>query len=76
VNGKQRARWYADIISDVQRLRKKAHGHGDTQPLDAALTKLFEARTVALAEIPDEEDNEEESGVSGTSVPKDGEHVG
>ena len=59
MNGKQRARWYADLISDAQRLRKMAHGHGDALPLDAALSKLFEARTLALAEMPEDDDDKE-----------------
>ena len=54
MNGKQRARWYSDLISDAQRLRKMAHGHGDALPLDVVLSKLFDARTLALTEIPDQ----------------------
>jgi hypothetical protein len=49
MNGKQRARWYADLISGGQRLRRQARGAADSVLLDAALVKLGEARALALA---------------------------
>lgn len=51
MNGKQRARWYADIISEAQRLRKKTHGKADAPLLDTVLAKLGEARELALVEV-------------------------
>jgi hypothetical protein len=57
MNGKQRARWYADLISDAQRLQKKARGCADATPLGAALAKLGDARALALAAISDENDS-------------------
>jgi hypothetical protein len=54
MNGKQRAMWYADLVSEGQRLQKKAHGHGDSVPLAVALTKLGEARLLALADTSEE----------------------
>ena len=50
MNGKQRARWCADVISDVQRLRKHARGRADGAILDVALSKLADARLAALAD--------------------------
>lgn len=50
MNGKQRARWCADVISDVQRLRKHARGRADGVILDVALSKLADARLAALAD--------------------------
>jgi hypothetical protein len=49
MNGKQRAKWYADAISDLQRLQKQARGRVDDAPLRTAVEKLREARELALS---------------------------
>jgi hypothetical protein len=49
MNGRQRAKWYADAISDLQRLQKQARGRIDDAPLRVALDKLREARDLALS---------------------------
>ena len=49
MNGKQRARWYADVISDLQRAQKQAAGHLDEELVRGAVAMLQGARTRALA---------------------------
>jgi hypothetical protein len=49
MNGRQRAKWYADAISDLQRLQKQARGRVDDAPLRIAVDKLREARELALS---------------------------
>ena len=53
MNGKQRARWYANSISDLQRLQKQTRGRIDDAPLRTALEKLREARELALSVGPE-----------------------
>jgi hypothetical protein len=50
LNGKQRARWAADITLDLQRLQKAARGGADAPALGRAAEALGEARLAALAE--------------------------
>jgi hypothetical protein len=58
MNGKHRARWLAEQISELQRFAKKA---GAERPLvTLALARLEEARDVALGE--GESENEDERG--------------
>ena len=49
MNGRQRARWYATAISDLQRLQKQARGRVDDAPLQTAIDKLRDARELALS---------------------------
>jgi len=49
MNGKQRARWYADVISDLQRAQKQATGQPDEELLRSAVAMLQGARARALA---------------------------
>ena len=50
MNGKQRARWFAELISDLQRLRKHTTGHSDDEHACKALQNLGHARDAALVE--------------------------
>jgi|GEM_PF-2272184 hypothetical protein len=47
-NGKHRARWLADIISEVQRYHSKAREAPESNAVRQALSRLAEARQVAL----------------------------
>ena len=47
MNGRQRARWYADVISDLQRAQKQARGNPDEELVGSAITMLQAARTRA-----------------------------
>ena len=60
MNGRQRARWYADQVSDLQRLQKQTReAPAEAVLLGQALQKLREARDLALASAGgvDEEDD-------------------
>lgn len=50
MNGRQRARWTADIVADLQRLQKVAQGKSDAPSLTRALSELAAARAAALSE--------------------------
>ena len=51
VNGKHRARWLAEIVSEIQRYHKKARGCGEDALVTQALEKLQLAREMAAAEV-------------------------
>ena len=46
-NGKHRARWLADIISEVQRYHSKAREAPESAAVRQALSRLAEARQAA-----------------------------
>ena len=48
MNGKQRARWLADLISDLQRFASKAQTAPEMGHVRKALNSLDEARRAAL----------------------------
>ena len=50
MNGKQRARWIADAISDLQRIQKQSRGKPEDGDLTQALENLRRAREKALAD--------------------------
>jgi hypothetical protein len=52
MNGKQRARWIADIISDTQRAAKQSRGEPEEKHLVDALECLRLAREAALGSSP------------------------
>ena len=60
MNGRQRARWAADIITDLQRLQKRARGRLDAPGLARALTELAAARAAALAERTNDEEGDDD----------------
>jgi hypothetical protein len=55
MNGKQRARWAADIMSELQRLRKHTKGHPDDEWMGKAYVSMQTGRDLALKEHGDEE---------------------
>lgn len=55
MNGRQRARWYADQVSDLEKLQKQARGRPDAALLDQAVECLRAAREEALADVPRDE---------------------
>jgi hypothetical protein len=57
MNGRQRARWYADAISDLQRAHKQARGSSDEPLVSEAIEKLRAARLHALANASDDKEN-------------------
>lgn len=61
MNGKQRARWFADLISDLQRLRKHTTGHSDDEQACKALQHLGHARDFALADTNEQDTKKEGS---------------
>lgn len=58
MNGKHRARWIADQITELQRLQKKTRGKPEAPLVAAAIEKLAAARTLALADSSDESDDD------------------
>lgn len=56
MNGKQRARWLSDLISDLQRLKKHMAGHPDDEHATKALQHLGHARDFALADKAEEKE--------------------
>jgi hypothetical protein len=50
MNGKHRARWLAEIISEIQRFHKQARGSAEDGLVTQALEKLHTAREKALAD--------------------------
>lgn len=50
MNGRQRARWYADQVSDLERLQKQARGRPDSDDLAQAISRLRDAREKALSD--------------------------
>jgi hypothetical protein len=48
MNGKQRARWLADLISELQRFTSKAREAPEAGHVRKALNSLDEARRAAL----------------------------
>jgi hypothetical protein len=52
-NGKHRARWLADIISEVQRYHSKAREAPESAAVRQALSRLAEARQAALDSDPE-----------------------
>ena len=52
-NGKHRARWLADIISETQRYLSKAREAPESSAVRQALTKLADARQAALDSDPE-----------------------
>ena len=59
-NGKHRARWLADIISEVQRYLSKAREAPEAAPVRKALSHLDEAKRAAL-ESDTEDKTQQES---------------
>jgi hypothetical protein len=53
VNGRQRARWAADILTDLQRLRKASLGRAGASELAKADEAIRAARAAALGEEGD-----------------------
>lgn len=53
MNGKQRARWIADLISDAQRLAKHSHGMPEEKQVANAIEYLRIARDKALEIDPE-----------------------
>lgn len=51
-NGKHRARWLADIISEVQRYLSKVRESPEASLIRQALSKLADARQAALESDP------------------------
>jgi hypothetical protein len=58
MNGKHRARWISELISEAQRLHKKARGCPEDALLTQALEKLATARDMALDDKSEGSDNE------------------
>ena len=54
MNGRQRARWAADIVTELQKLQKRSQGKPEASPLARALVELASARTLMLAERGDD----------------------
>ena len=52
-NGKHRARWLADIISETQRYLSKAREAPEANAVRQALSRLAEARQAALESDPE-----------------------
>lgn len=52
-NGKHRARWLADIISETQRYLSKAREAPEANAIRQALSRLAEARQAALDSDPE-----------------------
>ena len=52
-NGKHRARWLADIISETQRYLSKAREAPEANAIRQALSRLAEARQAALESDPE-----------------------
>lgn len=52
-NGKHRACWLADIISEVQRYHSKAREAPESAAVRQALSRLAEARQAALDSDPE-----------------------
>ena len=50
MNGKHRARWIADQITELQRLQKKTQNKPEAILVAQAIEKLAAARTLALAD--------------------------
>ena len=65
MNGRQRARWAADILADLQRLRKAGQGRAGASELARAEEALRAARAAALAEVGSGEAGGEEEVVGG-----------
>ena len=58
MNGKHRARWIADQITELQRLQKKTRGKPEAPLVASAIEKLAAARTLALADSSEESDDD------------------
>jgi len=54
MNGKHRARWLAEIVSEMQRFHKKARGSVEDGLVAQALEKLQAARETALTDESNE----------------------
>ena len=50
MNGRQRARWAADIVTELQKLQKRSQGRPEAAGLARALAELAAARSQMLAE--------------------------
>jgi hypothetical protein len=50
MNGKQRARWIAELISDAQRLAKHSRGRSEEKSVASAIENLYLAREKALGD--------------------------
>jgi hypothetical protein len=55
MNGKQRARWLADLISELQRFTSKARDAPEAGHVRKALNSLDDARRAALESISESE---------------------
>jgi hypothetical protein len=52
MNGKQRARWLSDIITELQRYQSKNKGKPESPLVQQSLGRLDEARAAAQDESP------------------------
>jgi DNA-binding MurR/RpiR family transcriptional regulator len=57
-NGKHRARWLAELVSDTQHYLSRAREAPEADLVRRAAALLQDARRVALAEVEVEEDKE------------------
>ena len=51
MNSRQRARWAAEIVAELQKLQKRSQGRSESPALARALAELAAARTLMLAEV-------------------------
>jgi hypothetical protein len=58
MNGKHRARWLADMISEAQRYISKAKGAPETADVQKALNLLDDAKRTAIESENDAEDQD------------------
>lgn len=59
-NGKHRARWLADIISEVQRYLSRTREAPEAENIRKALAQLNDARQTALESDPEIQVSQEE----------------
>jgi hypothetical protein len=57
MNGKHRARWLSDIISELQRYHKKARGQVEDRQVSQALEQLQVARENAIGDEKEAEND-------------------
>lgn len=57
MNGKHRARWIAEQITELQRLQKKTRDRPEAPFVAEAISKLHQARTLALSDKAEGDDD-------------------
>jgi len=57
MNGKHRARWIAEQITELQRLQKKTKGKPEAPIVAEAISKLHQARSLALSDTVEGDDD-------------------